>query len=543
MSLLAATFQTYVPAAHELRLFAPELALVGTLIALLIAPLVSARDPRTSAGIVLLGALATLLLTVQVSAQVQERGQVGLAPASAAGMLIADNLSVFFKLILCVFLIAVTLLWRIGPAAGHVDATEFFVLLVGSAIGMVFMVSSLNLLMLVVAVEMASLPSYAIVGFDKRSRPAAEASLKYVVFGAICAAITLYGASLIYGLFGTINFADLTRVLPQSLTLTSPNRLTVGIALACLFAGIGFKISAVPFHFWAPDVFQGARIEVTTWLSVVSKGAGLLMLLRLVNAMSFGASGVPGDPLLPIAWGLGILAAVTCTFGNLAAYKQTSVKRLLAYSSIAHAGFMMMAAAVFVPPLSKGAYMAVGAVLFYLVIYLFMNLGAFGVTALVAWRTGSDDINAFTGLGRRAPWLAVPMLFCLVSLVGIPPFGGFMAKYWLLYALADRGSDYYSLYWVLIVIAVLNTLISLFYYFRVAQQMFLTDDQSAPISTPVSGLALVNACAVALLLTGFLVVAPIRRTTDSYARNLFRPRLPYESAVVAPPTDRGVAAR
>jgi NADH:ubiquinone oxidoreductase subunit 2 (subunit N) len=118
-----------------------------------------------------------------------------------------------------------------------------------------------------------------------------------------------------------------------------------------------------------------------------------------------------------------------------------------------------------------------------------------------------------------------------------------MAKYWLLYALADRGSDYYSLYWVLIVIAVLNTLISLFYYFRVAQQMFLTDDQSAPISTPVSGLALVNACAVALLLTGFLVVAPIRRTTDSYARNLFRPRLPYESAVVAPPTDRGVAAR
>jgi NADH-quinone oxidoreductase subunit N len=230
-----------------------------------------------------------------------------------------------------------------------------------------------------------------------------------------------------------------------------------------------------------------------------------------------------------------MLAALTCTYGNFAAYKQSSVKRLLAYSSIAHAGFMMMAAAMFVHPLTEGAYLAIGAVLFYLVIYLFMNLGAFGVTALVVWRTGRDDIDAFTGLGRRAPWLAVPMLFCLVSLVGIPPFGGFMAKYWLLYALGQHGDDYYSLYWVLVVIAVVNTLISLFYYFRVARQMFLTDDEQPALPAPIGGLALVNLCAVMLLVTGLFVVGPIRRTTDRYAQNLFQPKLPYRTAVATPP--------
>ncbi len=541
MYILADVASTYVPSAHELFLFSPDLALVGTLVAILVAPLFAPRSARTTGVLTIVGTVLAFLLALRVASTVASGGQAGLAPSSAAGMLIADNLSVFFKLILCAFLLAVTLMWFIGSAAREHDAPEFFVLLVGSAVGMALMVSSLNLLMLVIAVEMASLPSYGIVGFDKRNRIAAEASLKYVVFGAVCAAITLYGASLIYGLFGTIDFGTLAGLIPNALTAASPNRLTTGIALACLFVGIGFKISAVPFHFWAPDAFEAARIEVTTWLSVVSKGAGLLLLVRLVHVLSYSASGGHGDPLLPVAWAIGILAILTCTVGNFAAYKQTSVKRMLAYSSIAHAGYMLMAAAIFAHPLREGGYAAANAVLFYLVIYFFMNLGAFGVTAAVVWRTGSDHITAFTGLGRRAMWLAVPMVCCLVSLVGLPPFGGFIAKYFLLYALAEQGSAYSSLYWVLIVVAVLNTLFSLFYYFRVVRQMFLEDDGRPALDAPIGGLALANVCAVVLLVTGLFIIGPVRRTTERYARNLFSPRALNPTSELARGQDAGAA--
>lgn len=453
----------------------------------------------------------------------------GLSPQVGSGMLIADNLSVCFQIILLVFLAGVIWLWWLGSADSERNAPEFFILLLGSAFGMMLMVSTVNLLMIVIAIETASLPSYAFVGFDKRDRIGAEASLKYMIFGGVCAAIMLYGASLLYGLVGSLSVVDVARYAVDNLAV-GENRILLAVALLCFLAGIAFKISAVPFHFWCPDAFEGAKIEVTTWLSVVSKAAGLFLLVRL--ALVFCAAvdtQVEMTLVRPFAWVIGIMAAVTCTVGNFSAYKQRSVKRLLAYSSIAHAGYMMMAAAVFIHPDVKGHEAGVTAMLVYVIIYLFMNLGAFGVTALVAWSTGSDNIESFTGLRRRAPWIAVPMVICLMSLVGIPPLAGFIGKWWILVALGSLGNvtgttGWFSLStlgWLLVIVMVLNTLVSLYYYLRVVVRMTLFDDGQPVLRTPVGGAVLVNVCAL-MLLALFILANPLKGTADRFSRSLFQ---------------------
>src|SRR3990172_5634587 len=399
-----------IPVSEHLFLFSPMLALIATMLAVVTCPLVVGRSPRVIAFTASLGIVAAFVLALRVAGSVANRGMSGLSTQPAAGLLIADNLSACFQIILIVFLGAITYLWWLGSAETERNAPEFFVLLLGSALGMVFMVSTANLLMIVVAIEVASLPSYALVGFDKRDRLGAEASLKYMIFGAVCAPIMLYGASLLYGLVGSLSVADVAKYTVAQLAV-GDNRLLTIAGLLCFLAGIAFKISAVPFHFWCPDAFEGAKIELTTWLSVVSKAAGLLLLTRLVLTFCAAVDAPMAIPLIhPLAWAIGIMAAVTCTVGNFAAYKQRSVKRLLAYSSIAHAGYMMMAAAVFLHPASPEYTFGLTALLAYVIIYFFMNLGAFGVTALVAWDTGTDRIEAFNGLARPAPRLSVPLV-------------------------------------------------------------------------------------------------------------------------------------
>ena len=301
--------------------------------------------------------------------------------------------------------------------------------------------------------------------------------------------------------------------------------------------GPAFKISAVPFHFWCPDAFEGARIEVTTWLSVASKAAGLILLARMVSTFA----GAVDEPLAmsvlkPLAWTIGIMAAVTCTLGNFAAYPQQSVKRLLAYSSFAHAGYMMMAVAVFLHPQADRSGEPMAALMFYIIVYVFMNLGAFGVTALVSWETGSDRIESFTGLMRRAPWLAVPMVVCLISLVGLPPMAGFLAKWWVLVALGSLADGWgANLAWFLIIVAVVNTLISLYYYLRIVVVMTLRDTGEPVIRSPIGGLALVNFCAL-MLLALLVVSAPLKATADRFSRNLF------DATTVTQPAGEPVAA-
>jgi NADH-quinone oxidoreductase subunit N len=298
----------------------------------------------------------------------------------------------------------------------------------------------------------------------------------------------------------------------------------VGLALLAVFAGIGFKISAVPFHYWCPDVFQGASLPVATWLSVPSKAAGLILLLRIVYLFAGAeAAGTAAyaDTLLPmISYGIGFFAILTCTFANLAAYRQTNIRRMLAYSSIAHAGYMLMAGAIVVQV--DGYASAMSAVVAYVFIYLFMNLGAFMTVGLVAADTGSEEMPAFTGLVWRDPIVAIGMLCCLISLVGLPPFGGFFVKWWLLTALSHAAQQLDNAFlWVLVVVAALNTAISLYYYARVVWQMFFVRAEGGPLAGPAGGKAVVATCAVVLLITGTVAISPIKNRADAYVAGMF----------------------
>jgi NADH-quinone oxidoreductase subunit N len=532
MKLLLAN--TWLPTSAELHLFSPELVLTGTIVAVLLVALVAGRRPQLSAMIALLGALLGVLATAHVARVVGDGGLGGLAPPGEPPMLIADRFSVFFKLFLFVLLAAIIWLWLTGTIerrmratsrpVGDVGGPEFFVLLLTSALGMMLMVGSLNLLVIIIAMETASLPSYAIVAADRRSRLGAEAALKYVLFGAASAAIMVYGVSLLYGRFGTLDLGAVAQASSlwshqQDAGATGTDWLFC-LGLAALGVGVVFKIAAVPMHYWCPDVFEGAPIEITTWLSIASKAAGLGLLLRIVTTLGGAAAGGTHHTEL-LAWAIGILAAVTCTVGNLAALRQESVKRILAYSSIAHAGYMMMAAAILVAPAGTAANVGISAVVAYLLVYLLMNVGAFGAAALVTWHAGTDHLSAFTGLGRRAPWIAVPLAVCLFSLVGLPPLGGFAAKWFLLVALGTSAAAQPWL-WGLVVIAVVNTAISLYYYVRIIRQMFLTDDATLPrLQVPFGGLALVNVCAVVILLIGTLWFSPLGERAGRLASNLY----------------------
>lgn len=511
----------WMPSGDDLVRIGPIWCLVGTIVAILIAALFVGRNWRVAGGIAFIGAVATSWLSWRQFTS-GESGWAGMAPAGAAPMLVVDQFSGFFTFLLGVFLAAVTWLWFLGQRsdlpeyeARRHDAVEFFVLLVGSAFGMAMMVSTTNLLMIILAVESASLPSYGLAGFRKKNRLSAEASLKYVLFGAVTSAIMIYGASLLYGQYHTLDLA----MIGRKIQLEGPS-LIMGVALFAFLVGVAFKVSAVPFHFWCPDVFEGASIEVTTWLSVVSKAAGLGLMLRIITVVSSELTSP--DALQFVSMAVAIMAALTCTWGNFAAFRQTNLKRLLAFSSIAHAGYMLMAVAILWKPGtadSGGATAAIhpafSAVVAYLAVYLLMNLGAFGIVAMIYWSTGKETIDACNGLMRRNPLLAVMMIVCLFSLVGLPPMGGFLAKWWLLAALWDA-----KLVW-LIFVAVFNTVISLYYYARIAVAMAFRDDDQPPVRAPWTGQLIVAACGIAILLAGTLWAGGLKRFSDARSTNLY----------------------
>jgi len=542
--LAAVVHRSYLmPDAEALSMLGPLWALIGTLIALLVGALVFGRNWRIAAGTAIVGAIVTVLLSVRGFSTLSGGSWSGFSLPGGSPMLVVDQFSYFFMGLLATFLALVSVLWYLGHNAGEayqpgkkVDSVEFFVLLVGSAFGMALMVSTTNLLLILLAVEMASLPSYAIVGFRKDRRRSAEASLKYVLFGAVTSAIMIYGVSLLYGQYGTL---DLEKIGAKMAEASGGPSVVMNVSLVALMVGVAFKVSAVPFHFWCPDVFEGASIEVTTWLSVVSKAAGLGLLLRIMTAVS---SGFPeGDLEGGLYWVVGaiaVMAGVTCTVGNLSAFWQTNLKRLLAYSSIAHAGYMLMlVASIGCPPanpLAEGAaHPAYSALAAYLVVYLFMNLGAFGIVAMVYWSTGKETIESFTGLGRRNPAMAAMMAVCMFSLIGLPPFGGFVAKWWLLTALGETGL------WVLVFVAVFNTLISLYYYLRIVHAMyFASGGEEAPVSTPALGQALVAMCTIVIVLTGTFWAGKLKGFTDDRSRRLYAVEPKQEIAAVSDKGDR-----
>ena len=457
----------------DLRAFMPELILCATIVFMLLLRLLPRMD-RSHMGIIAL-ALSALALAWSVGQwanispydpRVGDTTSVKFPNFDLfSGLLVFDNFAIFLKMFLLIFLIAVIALAMLTGIPDREDSADFFVLLLGSTLGMMLMTSAQHLLMVFLAVEMASLPSYALAGFLKGRRQSSEAALKYVVYGGGASGVMLYGISLLAGKYGTGYLPD---VLAQvALSLSGEADLLVVMGLFFIMVGVAFKLSAVPFHFWCPDVFEGAAAEVGGFLSVASKAAALALLARFVMPLA----GVP-QFVVPV---LAFFAALTTTFGNLAAYSQTNLKRLLAYSTISHAGFMMMGLA---------ALSNVGAdsVLFYLGTYFLMNLGAFAVVAFLRNATGAEDLREFRGLIHRSPILVCALGVFLLSLLGLPPLAGFAAKFQIFMALFDglrlnasgaNSAVVQSSLYALILVGGLNTVLALFYYVKVLKIMVL----------------------------------------------------------------------
>jgi NADH-quinone oxidoreductase subunit N len=438
-------------------------------------------------------------------------GFLATAPAGERslfnGMVATDGFATFFKWL---FLLAAALTVLIASPARDFPPQrlgEFYALLMALVLGLFLMASASDLLMAYLAIELVSLTSYVLSGFKKGDRKAAEASLKYVIYGGVASGVMLFGMSYLFGLLGTTSMAELAGRI-QGLQATglpaAATKLTLVVALVLVTAGVGYKVAAVPWHMWCPDVYEGAPTPFTAFLSVGPKAAGFALALRLfygaLTTQSAVLDGV-GSAVGGIPWPaiIGIMAAVTMTLGNFTALSQTNLKRLLAYSSIAHAGYTLMG-------LAAANDRGMQSVMIYMLLYVIMNLGAFTVVILVADATGSESILDYKGLAKRHPLAATAFAIFLFSLTGIPPFAGFWGKWYLFVAVWERTGGPGGIWWaVLLVIAALNTAVSLYYYVRIIRAMFIDPSYGETRelqAVPVLYQLLLSASAAAILVLG-----------------------------------------
>jgi len=510
----------------SLGAFRPELTLCVTILAVLFARMAFPRWRNGAYYVTLLGLCAAVYLAV---AGRFTSSHAADSTAIFSGALIHDSLTIVLRGLLLLFAILFTTFAQITAAADYRDdLTEFFVLMLGSLLGMCLMISAQHLLIVMLGVEMASVPCYVLAGMKRRDAKSSEAALKYAVFGAGAAGIMLYGLSLLAGTLGTAHLPTMTVRLAELFhggDLGAQHATVLALGGLMVAVGVAFKLSAVPFHFWAPDVFEGASAEVAAFLSVASKAAALGLLVRLAAGFSFHSN---HDWLIALAPArmylcllISLVAAVTCTFGNLAAYGQTNMKRLLAYSTIAHAGYMMMPAAAAVWLAGTDAELAreaVAALVAYIIIYLFMNLGAFAIVAILRNATGSEEIDSYAGLVRTSPGLTVCMAVAMFSLVGLPPLAGFLAKWAIFLALVKANL------WALLFIGALNTVLSLFYYLRVVRVMVmhrLPEERAAPLIPLWSMAGSYCALLTAPLIVLFFLVGGLLNWAAAAASTLF----------------------
>jgi proton-translocating NADH-quinone oxidoreductase chain N len=384
---------------------------------------------------------------------------------------------------------------------------EFYALILFSTLGMCLMAGSTELILAYLGVEMTSIPLYVLAGyFQKDTKTSSEAGMKYFLFGALSSAILLYGMSLVYGYTASTVAAGqgaeantLTRfaIIAQNITTSDSSSPLLMLGMLFIIGGIGYKIAVVPFHGWSPDVYQGASTPMTGFISTASKAAGFLLLYRMLIS-TFPA--LTGSASLAGPFGgwtsiLAILAIATLVIGNLAALPQTNAKRLLAYSSIAQAGFVLMGLIAWAAPLASDRAMGASSLLYYLIVYTFTNLGAFGALAVVSMNLGGDDMEHLDGLAQRNLLLAVLLAICVLSLAGIPPLAGFMAKFYVFMAAWQSGA------WWLVISGVFTTIISLYYYLRMLKAMFIHAPNSPdPVSVP-------RAMNVSIVIATLLVMA------------------------------------
>ncbi len=466
-------------APQEFWLLLPEMVLAIFGMALLIAGTMGRGIGSRMAAVASLVGLAVATILV-----VWTQGQATMGAPILAGMFVLDGYALYWKVL---FLIAtaltVFLSVRVIEEGGY-RAGEYYSLLLLATTGMMLMVSGFNLLSIWISLELMALSSYILVGYFKHERRSNEASLKYFVLGALSSGILLYGISLLYGATNTLALPELSRSLAQAIL---HGDLLSAVGWVLLAVGLFFKVSAAPFHVWTPDVYVGAPTPVTGYLAVASKAASFAILVRIFYQ---------GLAPLVIDWQIVVAAVATLSmiWGNIAALTQTNVKRMLAYSSIAHAGYILLG-------VLAANETGLWALMFYLLAYTFFTLGAFGTVVLLERREyAGETVSDYAGLARRAPFLAACMLIFLLALTGLPPTGGFFGKVYLFAAAIEAGWT-----WVA-VIGVLTSAISLYYYMSIVVQMYLKDsEETTPVLMRAPGLALaIGFCAVVTVILGLL---------------------------------------
>jgi len=460
-----------IPSWSDMGRFIPEAIFFCAFLLALLGDLVARRRPVVPFVIVLAGSLAALAFAV-----------TGLCAEEQTilGELVAvDGMAAFFRVIFAfVAVITVLFSWTSEEIMGRdrEHKGEYYALIALMTGGMMVMAAARDLLMLYLSLELVSLTSYVMAGYMRNSLRATEASVKYMIFGAVSSGVMLYGLSLIFGLTGEMSFAGIRAALVAG----QVDPLALLTVTVLIFAGLGYKIAMVPFHFWCPDVYEGSPTPVAAFFSVAPKAAGFALLIRFFYTTLAPVVGQVDFPLL-----IAVLSVATMTYGNLAAVRQSNVKRLLAYSSIAHVGYLLMG---FLMLTAAGLQ----AILFYLLVYAFMNLGAFLFVVAVNNSLKSEHLDDYAGLGFRAPWAAVMMIVFLVSLTGLPPTAGYIGKFYIFAEVIRQ-----EWYWLAIV-GVLNSVISLFYYMKIAKAMFFTKSPDGAPAVPIAPLHYVTMAVLAV---------------------------------------------
>ncbi len=478
---------------NSIQYFIPELFLTSAILVLIVVDLFLKRKQKSI--IAYLAAAASLI------AGFLAYQQFTLPAASLfQGMIVLDSFAIFFK-ILAAFSTAIVVFISLDKFR---ETAEYFILLLIVTLGMFIMPAVNDILMIIIGMEIVGLMSYVLAGIHKTDLKSTEAALKYMIYGAVSTGIMAFGFSLIYGLTGHTNLYDIQMALASG----HVNTVAMFIAFMMVLAGLGYKIAMVPFHFWVPDVYEGAPTPVTAFLSVGPKAAGFALFIRfLVTVIAHPSSGAADTfvqnvniqaPLL-----LAVLAVLTMTLGNFSALNQKNIKRMLGYSAIAHVGYMVMALVAF----NKDAF---GAIMFYMIVYMFMNFGAFWIVESLSSKLGGEDIEHYKGLGYRDSFTAVSMAVFMFSLTGLPPLAGFVGKVYLFAAVIKQG------WLILALLGVLNSVVSLFYYVSVVKAMFLKqDDDPQPLQTSLYHKIMVGILVVPTFILGVYWTPVIEFTTNS----------------------------
>ncbi len=451
------------------RSIAPELILIGTMLVVLLADMIFfSREQSWKVGWVALAGMALSFVALM--------GTPASSEAIFGGEMVRNNLVLFFQKIFLAGACAVALFSITTRNLRQYRQGEYYALLLAATLGAMFLASANDFIMLILSLETLSLSSYVLAGYLRNDSESAEASIKYILYGAVASGIMLFGISYLYGMTGNLQLTSMFQPMADG-------KIPAAFLIAAILvlAGIGFKISAVPFHNWTPDVYEGSPTPVTAFLAVVSKSAGFAVLIRLLLQTATGADlATAAQRLVTMRFDVlfWVISIVTMTVGNLVAIRQTNIKRMLGYSSIAHAGYLLMAFAVLTPA-------AMDAALFYFIVYYLMTLGAFLVAIALENHLGSSEISDCRGLWVSSPYLVIAMVIFLVSLTGLPPTAGFMGKFQLFMAVINAGlgegvrAPWF--YLSLALIGVLNGAISLYYYFKIAKAMALESFIKAPV--------------------------------------------------------------